>query len=91
MYTIYYISSVPRAFFETSTYTFVKMKGPYYGFETFKKPAVACQPLSKFCRFTWVCFWTTRFKDLIISSNLEKVSRPSPHQICLHQRLIPPR
>ena len=42
-----------------------------FSYETW--PAVTCQPLSKFCRVTWVCFWTICFKNFIISSHLEKL------------------
>ena len=56
------------------------------------KPAVACHLLSKFGMFTWVGFWTIRFKNLIISfhqkkSPLQYTSPPNFH--CFHKRLPP--
>ena len=56
------------------------------------KPAVVYQLLSKFGMFTWVGFWTIRFKNLIISfhqkkSPLQYTSPPNFH--CFHKRLPP--
>ena len=66
-------------------------------------PAVACQPLSKLCRFAWVCFWTISFKNLIIPPPREKTPPPIPPHLekipqvdappnfyCFYQKWIPP-
>ena len=56
------------------------------------KPPVVCQPLCKFCRFTWVRFWKICFKNFIISSPIWKKSSQVgtlPNFYCLHQSWIP--